>query len=322
MNAVMPAPPAHLSLALRAVEQRTPDILACTLAHPDGSELPAWEAGAHVDVHLPGGLVRQYSLCGDPADRHHYQIAVKREPAGRGGSAALCDAARVASALTLGLPRNHFALAPASHYLLVGGGIGVTPLLAMAHTLHAQGAAFVLAVFARSAAQLPLPANWRELPWASRVRIHLDDGDPTCRLDLPGLLSSSPADGRLYVCGPAGFMDAVRSATPLPTDRVHSEHFAAPASAPVVGPAFHVVLARQDGRRIAVGPDETLADALHHAGVAVDMVCEQGICGSCVTRYLDGEPVHGDACLTPQEQATHVAVCCARSASPTLTLDI
>ncbi|WP_246129591.1 PDR/VanB family oxidoreductase [Verticiella sediminum] len=313
-----------LELVVHAVEQRSPDIVACTLAHPEGERLPAWEAGAHIDVHLPNGMVRQYSLCGDPAQPGRYQIAVKREAAGRGGSAALCDAACAGARLRVGLPRNQFALADASHYLLLGGGIGVTPLLAMAHTLHARGAEFTLAVFARSPGHLPLPADWGSLPWADRVRLHLDDGAPKERADLAGLLAQSPATGRVYVCGPAGFMDAVRRASPLPADRIHSEHFSAPgaAGATAAGASFEAILARQDGRRVRVGPDQTLAEALHAAGVDVDMVCEQGICGSCVTRFLDGAPIHGDTCLTAEERQTHVAVCCARSATPTLTLDL
>ena len=312
-------------LHIAAVAPCGADTVLCTLVPPEGQALAPWTAGAHLDVHLPGGLVRPYSLCSDPADTQHYRIAVKREPQGRGGSVAFHAHVRAGGTLTVGQPRNLFALSDdASHYLLVGGGIGVTPLLAMAHTLHARQAAFTLAVFARSPEHLPLPSDWQQWPWADQVQIYCGLERSAAQAQLGQLQQALPATARVYTCGPHGFMEAVRTASALPAGRIHSEHFSAPTTAApaAAAGAFEVILARQGGRRIAVAADQSMADALHGAGVAVDMVCEQGVCGSCITRFTDGTPIHHDACLAADEQATHLAVCCARSATPTLTLDL
>ena len=305
--------------------RHTDEVSSYLLQRIDGLPLPACEAGAHVDVHLPGGLVRSYSLCGDPTrTTESYEIAVKREDTGRGGSRALHMWVREGEILRIGLPRNQFRLAStASHHLLLGGGIGVTPLVSMAHALHALGASFTLAVFARSAEHLALKSVLEHAPWRDRVQGHFDDAASPTRPAT--LVAQAPAGSHVYFCGPEGFMSHVReSCQAWAPERVHFEYFSAPTKpqAPRVEAAgFEIVLARRQ-QRLHVAPGKSIAHVLQGAGVAVDTVCEQGICGSCLTPYLDGTPDHQDVCMTEAERATHVAICCARSHSPTLTLDL
>jgi vanillate O-demethylase ferredoxin subunit len=318
------AVPASIPVRVAHAEPQTDEVCGYVLHRLDGQALPRAQAGAHIDVHLPGGLVRPYSLCGDPArTQEAYHIAVKREAGGRGGSRAVHEALRAGSVLHISPPRNLFALAPrASHHLLLGGGIGLTPLVAMAHTLHQQGASFTLAAYARSLAHLPLRAQLASAPWRECVQVHLDhtpDFVPAAEL-----VARAAAQAHVYFCGPAGFMDSVRQACAAwPAERVHFEYFSAPAQpAPADAPAgFELVLARRQ-RRLAVPAATSIAQVLHDAGIHVDTVCEQGICGSCITPYLAGEPDHQDACLSQAERATHLAVCCSRSHSPSLTLDL
>lgn len=318
-----------LNLVVREVTDLTPEIRAYRLAAEDGGPLPSWEAGAHLAFKLDDGLARAYSLCGDPDHGGCYDIAVKREDLGRGGSLAMHRRAGPGARLRASLPRNHFALASdAGCHLLLGGGIGVTPLLAMARVLHRAGQRFQLAVFCRSEQHLPLPADWREQPWAGAVRLHFDAPEAPQKLDLSALLDELPPDGHVYYCGPEGFMQAVRARSGHLSDaQRHSESFggALPAEAGKAPPAstspVELVLARQQ-RSISVAPGETLAHALLVAGVALDTVCEQGVCGSCVTRYLDGLPEHHDSCLDTDERREYVALCCATCASPTLVLDL
>jgi vanillate O-demethylase ferredoxin subunit len=321
------APRGALTVRVARVVRHTDEVNSYVLERIDGLPLPVCEAGAHLDVHLPGGLVRSYSLCGDPSrTTESYEIAVKREDAGQGGSRALHMWVREGEILRVGLPRNQFRLAPAApHHLLLGGGIGVTPLVSMAHALHALGASFTLAMFARSARHLPLARVLDNAPWRDRVQVHFDDVPQPTR--PAALLGQAPAGAHVYFCGPEGFMNHVREACgSWPAERVHFEYFSAPTkppapAAPEAAGAFEVLLARSQ-QRLRVAPGKSIAHVLQGAGVAVDTVCEQGICGSCLTPYLNGTPDHQDTCMSDAERATHVAICCARSHSPTLTLDL
>ncbi len=315
-----------ITIRVARVVRHTDEVSSYVLQRVDGQPLPACEAGAHVDLYLPGGLVRSYSLCGDPTlTTEQYEIAVKREDAGRGGSRAVHMWVREGEILRIGTPRNQFRLVHnAPHHLLLGGGIGVTPLVSMAHALHALGASFTLAVFARSAQHLALKTVLDTAPWRERVQVFCDDAPS--RTSAASLLEQAPAGAHVYFCGPEGFMNHVRQATQTwAPERVHFEYFSAPVktdtSAPVEAAGFEVVLARRQ-LRLHVAPGKSIAHVLQGAGVQVDTVCEQGICGSCLTPYLDGTPDHQDVCMTEAEHATHVAICCARSHSPTLTLDL
>ena len=316
-----------LTIRVARVVRHTDEVSSYVLQRIDGLPLPACEAGAHVDVYLPGGLVRSYSLCGDPTlTTESYEIAVKREDSGRGGSRAMHLWVREGEILRIGLPRNHFRLAhDAPHHLLLAGGIGVTPLVSMAHALHALGAPFTLVVFARSAQHLALSRVIDHAPWRGNVQVHFDNvPSPTSPAEV---IARAPAGSHAYFCGPEGFMAHVRNACQSwPAERVHFEYFSAPvkaaeATAPAEAGAFEIVLARRQ-QRLQVAAGKSIAHVLQAAGIAVDTVCEQGICGSCLTPWLDGTPDHQDACMTEAERATHIAICCARSHSPTLTLDL
>lgn len=326
-SATLSADPTRGEFTVRVarVQRHTAEVSGYRLERCDGQALPAAEAGAHIDLYLPGGLARSYSLCGEPAlSAEGYEIAVKREDAGRGGSRAVHEHLREGRLLRIGRPRCLFPLAPqAPHHRLLGGGIGVTPLVAMAHALHARGAAFDLHVFVRSAEHLPLRAALDAAPWRGRVTVHRDDA-PATRTDPAALVAQAPAGAHLYYCGPEGFMAALREASrDWPAERVHFEHFGAPPKevAPGADAGFELILARRQ-QRLHVPAGKSIAMVLHGAGIPVDTVCEQGICASCITPYLDGTPDHQDSCLTDEERATHVAVCCARALTPTLTLDI
>jgi vanillate monooxygenase ferredoxin subunit len=321
----MAAPALTLRVLSRTVEAE--GICGFELASPDGAALPPFTAGAHLDVHLPGGLTRQYSLCSDPADTHRYRIAVLREAASRGGSAAMHEQVHAGGLLATSLPRNSFPLADgATRHLLLAGGIGVTPLLSMARHLARTGADFHLHYATRSAARTAFAAELAAVPWAQRVSVHHDDGAPAQRLDLPRVLAAPGAGHHLYVCGPTGFIDAVRAearAQGWPDARVHVEFFGAAPVVAAEGGGFEVMLART-GRVVPVPADRTVVQALAAAGVAVPTSCEQGVCGTCLTRVIDGQPDHRDLYLTPEEQAAgdQFLPCCSRAKSPRLVLDL
>ncbi|MEY2656002.1 MAG: hypothetical protein RLZZ524_3030 [Pseudomonadota bacterium] len=306
------------------------DICGLDLVAADGGALPAFSAGAHVDLHLAPGLVRPYSLYNDPAETGRYRLGVLREPASRGGSIAVHDRLQVGDALDISPPRNLFALAEPlqrGRHLLLAGGIGITPILAMAHALHRAGAAFALHHAARSAARMALRDTLVTAPWADRVSLHQDDGPAAQRLDLPALLAGVRPDDHLYVCGPAGLIAATRAAAQAAgwaDAQVHVESFGAtpPAADPQAG-GFEVELARS-GRVITIAPDQTVLQALQAAGCEVPSSCEQGICGTCLTPVLAGLPDHRDQYLEPDEQAANDCFlpCCSRAKTARLVIDL
>jgi vanillate O-demethylase ferredoxin subunit len=321
---------ASVPIAVRVVRKRTEADGICSfeLASADGTALPAFAAGSHVDVQLPAGTVRQYSLCNDPSESHRYLIAVLREAASRGGSAAMHDLVHEGSMLAISPPKNHFALAhDASAHLLMAGGIGVTPILCMAERLATMGAAFEMHYAARTLSRMAFVERIARSRFAARVRLHLDDGDAAHKLDITGVLAAQPAGTHVYVCGPRGFMDAVIGAARTagwPDSRVHFEYFAAGDTAPRSGDGAFEVLLASSGRVVAVQPDQSVIAALASAGVVVPTSCEQGVCGTCLTRVIDGTPDHRDSYLTPEEQAAcdQFLPCCSRSRSPRLVLDL
>ncbi|AWC22515.1 Phthalate dioxygenase reductase [Aminobacter sp. MSH1] len=317
--------PSRLQVVVQGIIDETQDIRSFDLRAADGHRLPAFDAGAHVDVYAPGGYVRQYSLCNDPTETARYVIAVKREPNGRGGSAAMHDSVKAGDRLEISTPRNHFALEPGSaRVLLVGGGIGMTPLMAMAETLLARGIDFDLALFARGRAFLPFAERLGRPELAAHMRLHFDAADEPEKIDLAQLLGGT-ADGRhLYLCGPDGFMKAVRShAAHWPSDQVHVEHFAANREDVAEGEIrqFAVILA-QSGKELVVPADKSILDVLRVHGIDVPTSCEEGVCGTCVTNYSDGEPDHRDFCLSPRERKNKLALCCSRAFSSTLRIEL
>jgi vanillate monooxygenase ferredoxin subunit len=319
----------HPTLQVRVAAKRTEaqDICSLELVALDGAALPAFTAGAHIDVHLPNGLQRQYSLCNAPSETHRYVIGVLRDAASRGGSAAVHDLVAEGSTLTISSPRNLFALADAApHHLLLAGGIGITPMLAMAEHLAATGQSFALHHCSRSHARTAFVERLGAAPFAGKVQHHFDDGDAAQKLDIAAALANSPAATHLYVCGPQGFMDAVLSAgraAGWPEERLHREYFgAAPVDHSNDG-SFELEIA-STGKVIKVLPDQTALAALHAAGIDIPMSCEQGVCGTCLTRIKAGTPDHRDQYLEPDEQAANdqFLPCCSRASSARLVLDL
>jgi vanillate O-demethylase ferredoxin subunit len=318
------------TIAVR-VQRKTAEaqgIVGLELVAAGGGPLPAFTAGAHVDVHLPNGLTRPYSLCNDPAERHRYLIAVLREPASRGGSAAVHDLVAEGQVLQIGAPKNRFPLdEQATHSLLLAGGIGITPLLAMAGRLAHLGAPFDLHCCTRSPARAAFRERIAASAFAAQAHFHYDDGDAAQRLDLPALLAAPQPGRHLYVCGPKGYMDAVLAAARTagwPEAQLHWESFGAADEAPVDGDrAFDVRLA-SSGRVVTVPAGRSAVQALGDAGIDIPTSCEQGICGTCFTRVLAGEPEHRDDYLTPEEQAANDCFlpCRSRAKSPLLVLDL
>ena len=316
----------HALLKVRVASriEAAQDIVAYDLQAQDGSPLPAFDAGAHIDIHLPNGMVRQYSLCNDPRERQRYRICVLRDPLTRGGSAAMHDLVQAGDELTIGMPRNLFALVPGAHdSLLLAGGIGVTPILSMAWHLHAQGAPFQLHYFTRSRARTAFHDELHGAPFAGSAALWFDDADAG-RPSVPELLRAASTGTHIYACGPTGFLEYVtRSAQEagLAPEHLHIEAFGAAPMAP--GAAFAVRL-RQSGRSIPVGEQQTVVDALAAHGVDISVSCEQGICGTCITRVCGGLPDHRDQYLTDEEHARNdqFTPCCSRSLTPILELDL
>lgn len=314
-----------LQLQVRAIRLQAERTFSFELARPDGDLLPPVQAGAHVDVHLPGGLVRSYSLAGDPHDRTHWLLGVLREVGGRGGSRAMHEKVRVGELLTVGAPRNAFALArEARHTVLLGGGIGITPLKAMAHELAASGASFELHHCARSPQHAAFTAELWAAVLAGQLHHHFDGGDPARGLDIAALLAQPAPGTHVYCCGPSGFMQACADASRhWPAGTVHFEHFKPPAAAAPAAPAgsFEVLLARK-GIRLQVQPEQTIVRAIELAGLRVPTSCLSGLCGACKTTYLEGDVEHNDFILDDQEHQHCMTLCVSRARSPLLVLDL
>lgn len=315
-----------IEVIIRAMRLEAEGILGLELVAADGAPLPPFEAGAHIDLHLPNGLIRQYSLCNDPRERHRYRIAVLRDAASRGGSQAVYELLRIGQRLSISAPRNLFALdeqAPRS--LLLAGGIGITPLLSMAWRLHAIGADFALHQCVRSTKLAAFRERLASAPFAARTHLHCDDDASEQKLDLPALLAAEPAGSQLYVCGPNGFMEYVLdSARALgwAEDRLHREYFAAP-EAESGGGAFTLRIA-SSGLELHVPEDCTALEVLEDAGFDIPVSCGQGICGTCLTRVVDGQPEHRDLFLSDEEKARNdqFTPCCSRSRSACLVVDL
>lgn len=288
--------------------------------------LPRFDAGSHIDLHL-GELVRQYSLLGADDDPARYLIGVLRERAGRGGSAAVHDTLRVGERVRISPPRNTFPLDPgARHSVLVAGGIGVTPMIAMAERLHREGASFELHVYSSTSAAQPLREHVASRPWAGRVVAHHSAAGDSFRGNAPAVIPR-PAPGlALYLCGPVGMIASATSfaaAAEWPRDAVHVERFERGEPLETAGDAF-TVIAASTGQELPVGEQETIAEVLARHGYETFLSCEQGMCGSCITRVLAGVPDHRDEVQTPAEHAAgdRINICCSRSLTPVLELEI
>lgn len=301
------------------------DICSLELHSVTGEPLPAFSAGAHIDLHVDG-FVRQYSLCNNPSERHCYQVAVLRDPNSRGGSAAVHERLAPSRTLKISAPRNHFSLQQdAPHTLLLAAGVGVTPILSMAERLADSGAAFTMHYCTRSRDRTAFRRRLEQSAFATSVHFHFDEDGPERRLDLAEVLRAAPAGTHLYTCGPAGFLSHVLQTAReqgWPEERLHHEYFSAAPSALPQG-AFEICIA-SSGKRHVVAAGETVVEALAREGITVPVSCGQGVCGTCLTGVLSGVPDHRDMFLTAEEQSRNnqFAPCCSRAHSTSLTLDL
>lgn len=298
-------------------------VVLLDLERADGSPLPAWTAGAHVDVLLPGGLgERQYSLCGDPADRARWRIGVLCEAAGRGGSMWLHERA-AGDALRVRGPANHFGFTPfpRRRYLFVAGGIGITPISAMVRAADDAGVEWRLAYAGRSRATMAFVGDLVERH-GDRIRVYA--GDEGERADLEALLAEDPA-AIVYCCGPARLIEAVqRAAAGRPRGHLHLERFEATQLAePVWRDPFEVELLLS-GVTVTVPPERSILDVVEEAGALAVSSCRTGTCGTCETPVIEGEVDHRDSVLSPEERDDNLAmmICVSRAACPRLVLEL
>lgn len=318
-----------LALRVRSIINEATGINVYELVDPQGGELPPFTAGSHIDVHIPGNFVRQYSLCNAPQERHRYVIGVLNVSDGRGGSAALHASVHAGDILTVSLPRNNFSLAEAANtHLLLAGGIGITPMMSMIEDLQATGENFQLHYCSRSPERTAFRDRLGPLARDKRVFHHYDHGDPARGLAIAELLQTRAEGTHLYYCGPSGFMAAVaKAAAHWPASTVHSEYFAAPpavwprAEVDTANGAFQVKVA-STGQTLIVPANRTIVEILREAGINCETSCEAGVCGTCRTRYLEGTPEHCDFVLNEADREQYVMICCSRSNSETLVLDL
>lgn len=326
MTAVSPAPtPVGADVAMLRVtakDLRADGVLTLELAAPSGGRLRDWTPGSHIDLVLPNGMTRQYSLCGDRWDPLTYRVGVLLEPAGRGGSSYVHDSLQVGDLVGVGGPRNNFPLVPSERYLFVAGGIGITPILPMVRQAEMLGADWQLLYGGRRRASM---AFLHELaPYGDRVRVVPRD-ESGLRHSLPGFLGEPREGVRIYACGPAPLLAAMeRACAGWPPHTLRTERFVAEETgAPVRTAPFEVELARS-GTTVTVTPDLTVLEALNQVGVEVLSSCRRGVCGTCETTVLAGRPDHRDALLDDDERAADdcMYVCVSRSRDERLVLDL
>ena len=316
---------ATIPVRVTVVEDIAEGVRAYELSATQG-HLPPFAAGAHLDVHVAPGIVRQYSLCSDPAGQGAWRIAVKREEPGRGGSRTLHERVQAGDTLEVGFPRNHFSLRPgAAHTVLIAGGIGITPLLAMAYELSTAGRTFEMHVCARSERFVPFSKRLRGAAFAGSVRFHLDDG-PVDQRPGADIIPRWKKGSDLYLCGPAGFMSAMvdyAHAAGWPRENVFLETFVVPSADSSTNRPFEVVLKRS-GRSLTVPADRSLLDVLQSSDIAITAVCTQGLCGACVATVLDGEVDHRDLVLGKRRDRNgcRMTTCVSRARSGRLVLDL
>ncbi|SNY97836.1 PDR/VanB family oxidoreductase [Halomonas sp. hl-4] len=321
----MSHPSLSLIVEVKARREEAIGIATFELADPHGRPLPPFSAGAHIDVQVKEGVIRQYSLCNHSEERDRYLIGVLRDEASRGGSVTMHNEVKEGDLLLISAPKNHFPLKPAKRTYLLAGGIGITPLLCMAERLARTEADFELHYCARSAERMAFRERIKASSFADRAHFYLDD-EASPPLGLEELLSEPEADAQVYVCGPAGFIDAVLSTGKRcgwPDDHLHTEYFAGAETASEDDGSFEVRIA-SSGASFTVPADKTVHQVLAENGIDIMVSCEQGVCGTCLTRVLEGEPDHRDLYLEDHEHAANdqFTPCCSRAKSKTLVLDL
>ena len=312
-----------LPLRIRAIRHETADIASFELVDPEGRDLPAFSAGAHLNVRVSEHVQRQYSLCNDPKERNRYVIAVLHERAGRGGSAAM-HALAEGQTLMVSAPLNRFPLAgkEARSHLLLAGGIGVTPMMAMISELEARQCRWHMHYCTKSSDGTAFMDRLQPFVLAEKVQLHHDGGNPEKGLDIARTLSQFEIGTHVYFCGPPGFMRAAKAATGAwPPHNVHYEYFeAAMDQSSAVNRPFQVKI-QKSGQVFDVPADKSIVSVLREQHFDIETDCEEGYCGTCITRYLEGEPEHRDTVLSEDERQKYVMICCARSKTPILVLD-
>jgi ferredoxin-NADP reductase len=312
---------ALIDVRLAAIRYAARDTNLYEFVQVDGKPLPDYEPGAHIDVHLPNGVIRQYSLINPERDPATYTVGIKRDPASRGGSRYIHDELRVGKTLRISAPRNNFALKEdARHVMLFAGGIGITPIWCMVQRLAKLGRSWELHYACRSRADT---AFLKSLEALAGSRFHFDDESAGKFLDIAAIVAQAPKDAHLYCCGPTPMLNAFEAATASwPREQVHIEYFT-PKQEPDKKGGFVVELARS-GQEFVIPEGKSILEVLLDAGIDVDYSCELGICGACEQRVISGEPEHRDAILTEEEQAsnTKVMICCAGCKSDRLVLDL
>ncbi len=316
---------ALIDVRVTAIETVARDTNVYTFARPDGGKLPPYKPGAHIDIHLPNGLIRQFSLLNPDADPDRYVVAIKLDTASRGGSRYIFDELRIGHALKIGAPRNNFPLVEnAEHIVLFAGGIGITPVWCMAQQLAAQNRSWELYYSSRSRADMAFVATLEKLD-PTRVHLHFDDEAAGKFLDLAAAIVTAPANAHFYCCGPNPMLTAFETAAASrPRHNVHVEYFTpkAEAAAGTLG-GFWVELSRS-GEEYFIPEGKKILEVLYEAGIDVDYSCELGICGEYVTRVISGIPEHHDSVLSEEEQAANdkAMICCAGCKSERLVLDM
>ena len=315
-----------MQVRVKRISYEAENINSYELVTATGGDLAPFAAGSHIDLHLPNGMIRSYSLVNDQRERSRYVIAVNKDAVGRGGSRFIHDTIRAGDIIQISRPRNSFALQEdASHSILIAGGIGITPLLSMVRRLEALGRKWKLFYAARTrcAAAFLDELNALQPDIRSNLYIDLDDERSGRLFDLGAIVGNAPVDAHLYCCGPVPMLEAFEAAAAdRPPHHVHVEYFKAKEK-PAAEGGFEVTLARSN-RTLKVQPGKTILDALLDAGIAVNYSCAEGVCGTCETLVLDGVPDHRDLFLSKEEHATNksMMICCSGAKSPTLLLDI
>ena len=309
------------------VNPETSDITSFELANLDSKPLPAFTAGAHIDVWISDNECRQYSLCSSPSDTSTYKISVLREEDGLGGSVWVHENLQEGQIIEISAPRNLFPLSDdAESHLLLAGGIGVSPLISMIYELEAKGARYKLHFCTRSVDKTPFMAFLNSRIDAGLVHLYHDEGDPSAGLNIAALLSEQTKGTHLYYCGPAGFMAAAKDASSSwVKGTVHFEYFSSPdenVDEVVDGNQPFQVKLKETGEVFDVPPDQSIVEVLRENGIPVDTQCEDGFCATCMTRYVSGEPEHRDSVLDEDDRTEFVLICCARSKTPVLELDL
>lgn len=316
--------PGMLSLAVSKKTKIADDIFMFELRDPAGAELPLFTPGSHITVAAPSGQNRRYSLCNPATERNRYVIAVKQEAKGRGGSLSFTTGVNEGDAVSVGLPENEFRMSKIEPklYIFIAGGIGITPIRSMIYHLLGEGKSnFKLYYFTRSPSMMAFREEFGRPEFDGKVILHHDNGDPEQAYDLWPVLEEQRG-AHLYCCGPKGLMDAVRDMTGHWSDvAVHFEDFVGASALRGDDKPFVVHLAKSK-KDVEVPAGTSILDALRREGLTVPSSCESGTCGTCRTRYLQGEPDHRDLVLSDREKKSDLMICVSRSNSPELTLDL